>query len=137
MMLVQWQKLLLLVVLISAAGTLTELFLLEHTEEVYQLIPVGLLGLVLISTLLVLIAPRSWSVTLFRGVLILCLMSAAVGLYLHYIANVEFVLERHPRLSGVALFKSAMMGGMPALAPGAMAQIALIGLLATWPRPAA
>jgi hypothetical protein len=137
MMLATWQRLLLLIVLLSSVATLTELLLLEHTEEFYQLIPVILLGVVAASTTVLLLVPRRWSVNLFRAVMLLSLLSAAVGIYLHYQANVEFVLERHPAATGSNLFKRAIMGALPALAPGTMAQLALIGLLATLPRRAA
>lgn len=137
MTLAWWQRLLLAIVLFSAGGTLTELILLEHTEEIYQLIPVGLLGLVIVTAVGVLLKPARIMVNIFRAVMALCLVSALVGIYLHYLANVEFVLERHPAMSGATLFKEAMMGGMPALAPGAMAQLSLIGLLATLSRRSA
>jgi hypothetical protein len=137
MMLAWWQRLLLIIVCISAGGTVVELLLLEHIEDWQQLIPITLLGLVLVTALTLLVAPVRWAVTFFRGVLVLSLVSAALGMYFHYQANVEFVLERHPRLTGWPLFTSAMTGAMPALAPGTMAQIALIGWLATFPRRSA
>jgi hypothetical protein len=134
MMFAWWQRLLLIIVCISAAGTIVELLLLEHIEDWQQLIPITLLGLVLVTALMLLFSPARWAVTF---LLVLSLVSAALGMYFHYQANVEFVLERHPRLTGWPLFMSAMTGAMPALAPGTMAQIALIGLLATFPRRSA
>lgn len=132
MILAWWQRVLLLIVIISSAGTFAELILLEHTEEFYQLIPVVLLPVTASSALLVLLKPRRWSVNLLRFVLILCLISSAVGIVLHYIGNTEFELERKPDLHGWALFSKSMMGATPALAPGTMAQLSLIGLLATY-----
>ena len=132
-----WQRLLLLITLISATGTFVELLLLEHTEEFYQLIPVVLLAVVAIAATLVFVAPRRWSINLLRGVLVLCLISAALGIFFHYQGNTEFVLERTPKLNGWPLFSKAMMGATPALAPGTMAQLALIGLLATYSRRSA
>jgi hypothetical protein len=126
-----WQRLLLLIALLSAGATLVELLLLEHIEEWQQIIPVALLAAAIIAVALVLATSSRWAVQLLRGVLAICFVSALVGIYFHYQANVEFVLERHPKYAGVQLFKSAMMGAMPALAPGAMAQLALIGWLAT------
>ena len=137
MTLVWWQKLLLAIVMFSAGGTLTELLLLEHIEEFYQLIPVVLLGLAFLAALAMLVKPNRVTINSLRIVMVLCLISAAVGVYLHYLANVEFVLERHPKLTGMGLFKEAIMGALPALAPGAMAQLSLIGLLATLSRRSA
>jgi hypothetical protein len=129
-----WRNLLLAILLISSTGTFVELLLLEHTEETTQFIPVVLLGLIILGTVAVLVSSARWLLHGFRVLMVLSLCSALVGLYLHYQANVEFVLERHPSMSGWPLFRQAMMGGMPALAPGAMAQFALMGLLATLPR---
>jgi hypothetical protein len=127
-----WQRVLLLIVMISSAGTFAELILLEHTEEFYQLIPVVLLPVTTISALLVFIKPRRWSINFLRTVLLLCLISSVVGIVLHYIGNTEFELERKSDLQGWALFSKSMMGATPALAPGSMAQLSLIGLLATY-----
>ncbi|HEX6062970.1 MAG TPA: hypothetical protein VFZ04_02065, partial [Longimicrobiales bacterium] len=112
-------------------GLIPELVLLEHYEEWQQLIPIVLLGAALLSTVLFWLVPRRAALTLFRTVMVLCFASALLGLYFHYQANVEFVLERHPEYRGWQLFKEAMTGGMPALAPGTMAQLALMGLAAT------
>ena len=50
--------------------------------------------------------------------------------------GVEFELEMYPDLAGWKLFKDSMMGATPALAPGAMVQIGLIGLAWTLRHPA-
>ena len=132
MKLALWQKVLFGIVLFSSAGTLLELLLLEHTEELYQLIPVVLLGITVLASALVLALPRPVVINGFRIVMLACLVSAAVGILLHYQGNTEFALERHPKMRGWELFKEAMMGATPALAPGTMGQLALIGLLATF-----
>ena len=132
MILAWWQRVLLLIVIVSSAATLAELLLLEHTEEFYQLIPVILLPAAGVAATLVFFKPAKWSVNLLRSVLVLCLISAAVGIVLHYIGNTEFARERQPSLKGWALFSKSITGATPALAPGAMAQLSLIGLLATY-----
>lgn len=126
-----WPRVLLALVLLMIIGLIPELVLLEHYEEWQQLIPIVLLGAALLSTVLFWLVPRRAALTLFRTVMVLCFASALLGLYFHYQANVEFVLERHPEYRGWQLFKEAMTGGMPALAPGTMAQLALMGLAAT------
>ena len=132
-----WQRALLAIVLFTAGGTLAELLLLEHFEEIYQLIPVILLGIVVIATIVLWLKPTRRVVQAFRVVMALCLASALVGIYLHYQANLEFVLERHPKMTGWPLTKEAATGTMPALAPGTMAQLALVSLLATVSRRSA
>lgn len=126
-----WQRVLLGLVIISAAGLVPELVLLEHYEDWQQIIPLVLLILALGSTALLWVRPRRAALQLFRAVMILCVLSGAAGFYFHYQANVEFALERHPEYQGWQLFKSAVAGALPALAPGSMAQLGLIGLAGT------
>ena len=52
-----------------------------------------------------------------------------VGLILHYRGNVEFELEMHPAASGLALFWESVRSATPALAPAAMIQLGLLGLV--------
>ena len=137
MTLAWWQRALLLISLFTAGATLLELLLLEHIEEWQQIIPVALLAAASVSILVLLVTSARWAVHLLRVVLGICFVSALLGMYFHYQANVEFVLERHPRMAGLELFRNAMMGAMPALSPGVMAQLALIGWLATFSRRSA
>jgi hypothetical protein len=64
------------------------------------------------------------------------LVVGALGVYLHVSGNVEFALERDPSLTGTGLLWKALRGATPALAPGALAQIGLLGLLYTYRHPA-
>jgi hypothetical protein len=64
------------------------------------------------------------------------LLSAGLGIYFHLKANVEFELELHPSMAGLELIVETLKGAMPALAPGAMAQLGLIGLLVCYRHPA-
>jgi hypothetical protein len=59
-----------------------------------------------------------------------------LGLYYHYHGNVEFALERNPSLRGTGLIWKALRGATPALAPGALAQLGLLGLLFCYRHPA-
>jgi hypothetical protein len=67
----------------------------------------------------------------------LCLLSGVAGLYLHYDARVEFKLELNPSLAGWDLFWRTVKGPTmpPVLAPGAMIQIALLGLAYSYRHP--
>ena len=68
--------------------------------------------------------------------MVLCVVSGFLGVLLHYRGNVEFELEMYPDLSGWKLLKESMMGATPALAPGAMIQVGLVGLAWTFRHPA-
>ena len=127
---------LLLIFVMGTVGLGTELLLLEHFEEWRQQVP-----LVLLAFGLLLLAVR----ILYRGVIILRLfrltmlafvLGGMVGLWLHLSANMEFELEMYPTLSGLELLSKALGGAMPALAPGALVQLGLIGFLYTYQHPA-
>jgi hypothetical protein len=69
--------------------------------------------------------------------MVLFVVAGALGIYYHYAANVEFQREVDPSLVGTALFWKAMAAkAPPALAPGSMAQLGLIGLAYTFRHPA-
>jgi len=129
------RRLLLALVGIGAAGLEVELLLLEHWDSAVQYTPLVLLGVVLIATLLVWRRPSSATVRFFQVVMALCVVAGVVGIVLHYRGNVEFELEHEP-LHGWTLFWEAIRGATPALAPGAMAQLGLLGLVYSYRHPA-
>jgi hypothetical protein len=59
-----------------------------------------------------------------------------LGVYLHYDSNVVFEREMSPEVLGWALFREAIFGATPALAPGVMVQLGLLGLAFTIRHPA-
>jgi hypothetical protein len=130
------RRLLLGIVVLGAVGLEVELLLLEHYESAWQFTPLVLLGVVLVSAVLVWRRPSPGTVRFFQAVMALCVAAGAVGVFLHYEGNVEFELEREPLLRGLALFWEAARGATPALAPGAMAQLGLLGLVYTYRHPA-
>jgi hypothetical protein len=129
------RRLLLALVFIGAAGLEVELLLLEHFESALQWTPLVLLGVVLAAVLLVWRRPSPATVRFFQAVMALCVAAGVVGVFLHYRGNVEFELEREP-LHGLKLFWEAIRGATPALAPGAMAQLGLLGLVYSYRHPA-
>ena len=130
------RKLLLLTLIVSVVGTLVELLLLEHFEDAWQWAPIALLGASLLTLGGHALERGPKSLNVLRGLMVLCMISGLLGLILHYRGNVEFELEMYPDLAGWKLFRDAMMGATPALAPGAMLQIGLVGLAWTFRHPA-
>jgi hypothetical protein len=128
--------LLLAIVLLGAVGLALELLLLEHYESFWQWSPFIVLGLVLASGVAVLVRPRRITVRAFRLAMVLCLVAGALGLFLHYRGNVEFERENEPSLRGLSLVWRALTGATPALAPGALAQLGLVGLAYGFRHPA-
>ena len=130
------RKLLLVTLVVSLVGTFIELLLLEHFEDPWQWAPIALLAASLATLGWHGLERGATSLNVLRGLMVLCMASGLVGLLLHYKGNVEFELEMYPDLSGWKLFKDSMMGATPALAPGAMLQIGLVGLAWTFRHPA-
>lgn len=126
---------LLLLVLVGNAGLVAELLLLGHTDSFNQWIPLIVLVLGTVSTLVVLFRPGYRAIRLFQWVMASFLMAGVLGLYLHYRGNVEFALERYPDATGLSLMWKALRGATPTLAPGALAQLGLMGLIYTYKHP--
>jgi hypothetical protein len=110
-------------------GVLAELLLLEHFDDVWQVTPLFLLVLGLVVLVWHARARSVLSTRILRAVMTLSVVSGLLGVFLHYRGNVEFELEENPSATRWALFREAMMGATPALAPGVMVQIGLLGLL--------
>ena len=127
---------LLLIFVIGTAGLGTELLLLEHFEEWRQQVPLVLLALGLILLAVWLFYRGAIILRLFRWTMLAFVLGGIVGLWFHLSSNMEFELEMYPTLSGLELLSKALGGAMPALAPGALVQLGLIGFLYTYQHPA-
>ena len=123
------RRVLLAILLIGLAGTATELLLLKHDEEPAQLIPLVLIGIAFVALAWHAIDERRTSLRLVQTTMVLFVVAGMLGTYLHYRANVAFQLEVDPAVSGRALLVKALTAKTPpALAPGSMSQLGLIGL---------
>src|ERR1044072_2288324 len=131
------RRILLSILLLGVVGITAELLLLAHTEDANQWIPIVLAGLTVVLSGMVALRPTPASLRLFQLVMVLMILSGALGMYLHLSANMEFQLEMDSTLKGFALLKKSIVAkSPPALAPGAMAQLGLIGLAYTFRHPA-
>ena len=127
---------LLIVLIVGILGTGAELLLQEHFEDVWQFAPLILMGVSL--------AVLGWrtvdrgrvSLRVFQGTMLLFVVSGFVGFWMHYQGNVEFELEMYPTMKGFELFWEALRGATPALAPGTMIQLGLVGLAYSYRHPA-
>lgn len=129
------RRLLLALLVLSLVGTGIELLLLGHTEDFWQWSPLILIAASLVVLGWLLAAPRRAILRAWQAAMGLLGLSGAVGTYLHYRGNVEFELEMMPGLGGLPLFREAMTGATPALAPGVMIQLGLLGLAYTFRHP--
>jgi hypothetical protein len=116
-------------------GTGLELLFLDHTQGLSQLIPLVLL----VMSLLVLawhgLERKTASLRAFQITMVLYLAAGLVGSVFHYQANKEFELEADPKAHGMPLLSKIMTGAAPALAPGTMIQLGLLGLIYTARHP--
>ncbi|HUQ99523.1 MAG TPA: hypothetical protein VM166_08715 [Gemmatimonadaceae bacterium] len=130
------RQLLLGVVFIGNVGLMVELALMRHAESLTQLIPHVALFIGLLSLIAVYFRPSRTTLKTFEFVMGVFLAVGLAGVYFHLRGNVEFALERDPSLGGTRLVWKALRGATPALAPGALAQLGLLGLLYTYRHPA-
>ena len=130
------RQLLLSIVFLGIVGLEVELALLRHAESLTQWIPHVALMIGFLVTVIVYFRPGASTLRAFQVVMLIFLVVGAWGVYLHLSGNVEFALERNPSLSGAALIWKALRGATPALAPGALAQLGLLGLLYSYTHPA-
>ncbi len=127
------RHILLVIFLLGTAGTVAELLLIGHIEEVWQWLPL----LLLVVSILILLAHVTVgaNIRMFQGIMILFIASGITGIALHYKARMEFKLEINPALKGKQLILETIKGATipPVLAPGLMIQLGLLGLAYTYP----
>jgi hypothetical protein len=122
---------------VGVVGTAADLLLTGHVDDAWQLVPLVLLALSAVTLSWHLVSPSRSTVRLHQGMMGLFIASGLVGTFLHYRANIEFELEMYPGLSGVELLWKAIQGASPpALAPGAMIALGLLGLIYAYRHPA-
>jgi hypothetical protein len=117
-------------------GTASELLLLGHFEDTWQLVPLALIAAGLVVVAWYAVVRSAVSLRAFQGVMFLNLGSGLAGVLLHYRGNAEFELEMYPGIAGLELFRESMTGAFPALAPGSMILFGLLGLAWTFRHPA-
>jgi hypothetical protein len=126
---------LLLLIEVASLGLVAELLLLDHKETFSQWLPLAVLALVIVAGVAVAVRPTALPIRLFQALMIGVFITGMVGIYLHYRSNVEFELEMYPTLGGWQLIWQSLKGAIPALAPGALAQLGLLGLVFTLGHP--
>ena len=129
------RQLVLALVFLGVVGLEIELALLRHAESFSQWIPHVVLLLGLFSTVLVATRPTATTMRVFQAMMWAFIVIGLLGLFFHYKGNVEFAVERDPTLSGFRLIWKALRGATPALAPGALSQLGLLGLIYTYRHP--
>jgi hypothetical protein len=140
------RSLILVILAIGVLGMLGELLLMRHYRHDSQWIAVALTLLTgACATVLALLTGACATVLAFnpnarmlRAVqlaLLLVVLGSAFGVLEHLKVNYEVAAATDPALNAVSLVWEAFKGRSPALAPGALAQLGLLGLLFTFRHP--
>ena len=123
------RRLLLALLFLGLVVTGTDLILLEHFEDRWQLVPLILIGVGLAVLGVHVLQRGPASLRVLRITMVLYLPAGLTGLVLHYRGSSEFQLEVNPGLGGFELFWKAIKAkAPPALAPAAMLHLGLLGL---------
>lgn len=129
------RRAILVILVIVLVGTEIELFLLKHTEDYWQLVPIVLIPLTLVILTWHGVTKGRAALRTLQGVMLLCVISGGIGVIQHYRANLIDAAESDPSLSGRGLYIGALQGAIPALAAGTMVQIGLLGLAFAFRHP--
>jgi hypothetical protein len=128
---------LLLVLLLGMIGSLVDLLLLAHYEDTAQLIPIGLLASAILIAILHGIRPTGGNVRALQGVMLSIVVAGFAGIGFHFNGAAAFQLDIDPSQAWWDVAKKvARAQSPPVLAPGAMLQLGLIGLVYTFRHPA-
>ena len=130
------RSLLLGLVLLGTSGLLLDLITLEHTDGFAQWVPIPLLVAAILTAVASWLRPSHRTIQLHRAAMAVLLALGVVGLYLHFRGNLLFELEIEPDTRGLGLYWEALRGAVPSLAPGALIELALLGLVQTYRHPA-
>jgi len=117
-------------------GTVVDLLLVEHRQDLVQFIPFILSGLGLIAVAAALFRPQRTTLRALQIVMVLNILGSLFGVYEHVEHNMAFALEIRPNTTTSAAFWAALSGANPLLAPGILALAAIIALAATYYHPA-
>jgi hypothetical protein len=126
-----------LILALGMSGSLADLVLLRHYEDINQLIPLSLIVIGLAVLAWHAGAASRTSVRAVQFTMALFVVAGLVGVNLHLQSSLEFQREIDPSLQGSSLLLKALQAkAPPALAPGVMVQLGLLGLALTYRHPA-
>lgn len=130
------RKLLLAILLFSMAGTLADLVLMDHYQDWWQVIPLGVIGLALIVLADHGLRRTSTGIRALQAVMALFVVAGVAGVILHFRTSADFQREIDDAMGGLRLVKAVLMSKVPpTLAPLTMLQMGLVGLVYCWRHP--
>jgi hypothetical protein len=117
--------------LVMSVGALVELWLVEHTGSVVQLIPFGLCALVAGSVIAVSIRTTPGAVRIHRVIMVGVMVGGAYGMYAHLSDNLTFAREIRPVAPTAEIWLAGLRGANPLLAGGVLVIAAALGTAGT------
>ena len=127
---------LLAVLVFELVGTLVELLLLQHFEDLLQWVPLVLIVLTLLLVAWHVARPQPATVRVLQATMGALALAGLVGIGAHLQGAAEFQLEMDPSQPLWNVVKKALQAqAPPALAPGVLLQMGLLGLIYTYRHP--
>jgi len=118
----QQYQMALLIFLFLHVGLILELVLIGHYKSFWQFFPLISLGLGLVSLL-----PGFSSLLPVKFFYLVTIVSGIAGVFLHLKNNWEFELEMYAGIETGELIARSLSGALPALAPGTLIPVGLMG----------
>ena len=126
---------LLLLYVTGTAGTVVELILLGHFDDLCQGAPLLALPAGLVALCWHRIRRTHRATRAFQFAMVLLISSGFVGLWFHASRNLGFAAEMDPLAAGWTVLRESLTGPTPALAPATTVHFGLLGLLYTYRHP--
>lgn len=108
-------------------GTGLELYLLQHFEGFFQLIPLICIASSLIVLGVMQVRVSRFIQQLFSVLMLMTALAGIFGIVLHIQTNFQFEQEMTPTHSNWDLFVESLTGAIPALAPGSLIAFSILG----------
>ncbi|MGH9203801.1 MAG: hypothetical protein ACRD2A_21450 [Vicinamibacterales bacterium] len=114
-----------------------DLLLIRHYEDSNQLIPLAVAAVGLLVMMWVAARPNVAALRVMQLVMLCFIGTGIIGVTLHFQANAEFQREVDPAITTRDLiWKVVEATAPPALSPGVLVQLGLLGLVYTYKHPA-
>jgi len=116
-------------------GSIAELLLIEHYEELPQWVPFLSSGVGLLSIITVWVNPGKETIRAMQIVMVLIAISSLTGIYLHFSGNLAFTREINPSYTLAESLLPALKGSYPLLAPGILFLGGILALASVYQHP--
>ena len=108
-------------------GTLTELYLITHYTDIFQIIPIVCIGFSCFCFVVLFFKLTRLTLKLFKFSLLSNSFIGLLGVFFHLNSNYEFEKEMKPSSDSWGLFVESLSGALPALAPLNLVILSMVG----------